>query len=173
MNQYSLGSPNAPVTVVEWADFQCPYCRGFALGAGKQLIQNLVPSGRVRFVWRNFAFLGPESVWAAEAAACAADQGKFWEYHDKLFDEQGGENQGGFSKANLERFASELGLDAAAFDHCLTSDQHQAAVEGERDVGTREGVDATPTIFVNGQKYVGPPTYDRLVAMIDTASAAA
>lgn len=173
MDRYSLGNPNAPVTVVEWADFQCPYCREFALGAGKQLIQSLVPSGRVRFVWRDFAFLGPESVWAAEAAACAADQGKFWEYHDKLFAEQGGENQGAFAKANLERFAAELGLDAAAFDRCLTSNQHLARVEQERATGTREGVDATPTIFVNGQKYVGPPTYDRLRALIDTASAAA
>lgn len=132
---------------------------------------SLVPTGKVKLVWHNLAFLGPESVWAAEAAECAADQGKFWEYHDKLFEEQSGENQGAFEKPSLERFAAELGLDTARFDQCLASGQHRSDVESEREQGMAEGVHMTPTLIVGGQKYEGVPTFDQLRQMIDAAIA--
>lgn len=79
-----LGRPDAPVEIELWADFQCPACRAFALGPGRQLEETLIAQGRAKLAWRNFAFLGPESLWAAEAAACAGEQGQFWAYHDTL-----------------------------------------------------------------------------------------
>ena len=116
----SLGQADAPVVVVEFGDFQCPYCGQFAKGAAQQIKETYVPTGQVRFVYRHLAFLGNESTWAAEASECAEDQGRFWDYHDKLFDEQRGENQGAYSKDNLKRFAAEIGLDTDRFDSVLT-----------------------------------------------------
>ena len=97
-----MGKSDAPVTVIEFADFQCPFCERFYKDAEKGIIENYVKSGKVKFVFRNYAFLGPESNIAAEGAYCANEQGKFWEYHNFLFDNQGPENSGTFSKENLE-----------------------------------------------------------------------
>lgn len=97
-----LGKPDAPVTVIEFADFQCPFCERFYKDAEKGIIENYVKSGKVKFVFRNYAFLGPESNIAAEGSYCASEQGKFWEYHNFLFDNQGPESSGTFSKENLE-----------------------------------------------------------------------
>lgn len=126
-----------------------------------------VANGQVRYVWHDFAFLGPESVWAAEAAACAHDQGRFWDYHDKLFQEQGEENSGAFSPQNLERFAAELGLDTALFDRDLTSNRFLPFVEQERQAGDANGINSTPTIFVNGRKLQGVPSWEVLQQAID------
>lgn len=97
-----LGKSDAPVTIIEFADFQCPFCERFYKDAEKGIIENYVKSGKVKFVFRNYAFLGPESNIAAEGSYCANEQGKFWEYHNFLFDHQGPENSGTFSKENLE-----------------------------------------------------------------------
>lgn len=143
----------------------------FALGPGRQLEETEVAEGRVKLVWRNMAFLGQESVWAAEAAQCAAEQGQFWPYHDKLFMEQAGENQGAFSKENLKRFAREIGLQPAPFDACLDSDRYADSIRAERQAGQQKGVRSTPTLFINDQiKLEGVPTYDRLRQAIDTVA---
>ncbi len=168
----SKGDPAAPVVVEVWADFQCPACRAFASGPERRLEETLIASGRVRLVWHHFAFLGSESLWAAEAAECAAEQGRFWEYHDKLFTEQAGENRGTFSKANLKRFAAELGLHTDAFSACLDQERYAAQVRGETEEGRRKGVRATPTIFINDQKvFEGVPTFDQLRRAIETVTA--
>jgi len=131
----------------------------------------LVGSGDVKFVWHNMAFLGPESVWAAEAAECAADQGRFWDYRDKLFAEQDGENQGTFDKDNLKRFAAEIGLDTQQFAACLDSGRHAEAITAERGQGMHEGVRLTPTLFVNGRKIEGVPSFDRIRQLVEDALA--
>jgi protein-disulfide isomerase len=171
--EHALGDANVPVVVEEWADFQCPYCREFSKGPGRQLRDTLVRDGQVRFVFHNFAFLGPESVWAAEAADCAGDQGKFWDYHDKLYDKGNGENQGAFAKPNLERFAAELGLNPQEFDQCLVRGRYDRAVAAEREQGMQLGVESTPTLFVNGRKVNGVPSFAELVQLINRARAAA
>lgn len=117
---------------------------------------------RVKLTWHNMAFLGPESIWAAEAAECANDQGKFWPYHDKLFAEQRGENRGAFAKTNLKRFAAELGLDQTRFNACLESDRHLGAIQQEVSAGQQQGVNSTPTLFVNGVKLDGVPSFAQL-----------
>src|SRR5574337_1918930 len=96
----ALGDANAPVVIDEYSDFQCPYCGQFALTKFPQIEQAFVSNGQVKFVFHPFAFIGAESQWAAEASYCAREQGRFWEYHDALFQNQRGENQGAFSKDN-------------------------------------------------------------------------
>ena len=147
----SKGDPNAPVVVEVYADFQCPWCRRFTLGPERLLEEEYVRRGKVLLVFRHFAFLGEESRWAAEAAECANEQGRFWDYHDKLFEEQSGENVGTFRKENLKRFAAELGLDTQQFNQCLDSGKYAAKVQEEILEGRRRGVRGTPTVFINGQ----------------------
>ena len=163
------GVATAPVTIEEWADFQCPACRQFYEGAERQLEAGPIKAGRARFVWHDLAFLGQESVWAAEAARCANDQGKFWPYHDRLYDAQRAENSGTFAKANLEQLAGELGLDRAQFDRCLESDRHLADVQADVQAAHAKGVTATPTFFVNGRKLEGVPTESQLERLIAEA----
>ena len=98
------------VTIIEYADFQCPFCGKFFKETEETLIKDYLQAGKIRFVYRDFAFLGAESVQAAQAARCAGEQGKFWEYHDYLFNHQNGENQGNFSDLYLKSFAGELKL---------------------------------------------------------------
>jgi protein-disulfide isomerase len=167
--EVSDGSASAPVVVVEYADFQCPYCREFALGPEKQLKQDYVDKGQVRFVFRNFPFIGQESTWAAEAAECANDQGRFWDYHDKLYQEQGAENSGAFAQANLKKFAADLGLDTAQFNTCLDSGKYASLVRQAYDEAQRRQISSTPSFLVNGQLVTNGSSYPVLQAAIDAA----
>ena len=147
----ALGKPDAPVVVVEFADFQCPFCGRFYQGTAKDLIEKYVKTGKVKFVYHDFAFLGNESNWAAQAARCAGDQGKFWQYHDYLFEHQNGENEGVFSKDHLKSFALEIALNAGDFNTCLDSGKHAQEVLNDTEAGRKLGVTGTPTSFVNGK----------------------
>ena len=113
-----------------------------------QLVSEFVEPGTVRFEYRDYAFRGPEAVRAAEAAACAADQGAYWQYHDTLFLNQGGPNS--FSDARLKQMAETLGHDTGAFNSCLDSGEKRAAVEASIAEAQAQGIDSTPTVFVNG-----------------------
>lgn len=166
-NQHSIGSPNAPVVVTEWSDFQCPACRIYALGRDPLLEQQYAGTGQVRFVYRNYAFLGLESILAAEAAEAAADQGRYWEYRNLLWQRQQGENLGAFSSKNLKGFATELGLNQATFNAALDNRLHRAEVLAEGQEGEALGVNATPTVFVNGRKMAGVPTVEAMKAAIE------
>jgi len=149
-NAMILGDAKAPVTIVEYADFQCPFCERYFKQNQSTFISQYVNSGKARFVWKDYAFLGQESVWAAEAARCANDQGKFWEYHDYLFNNQGAENSGAFSKANLKKFASALGLNMGQFNTCLDTDKYASLIQKETQEASAIGVNGTPATFVNG-----------------------
>lgn len=162
-----MGDPNAPVTVYEYADYQCPACAYFAKQYKPKIENDYIKTGRVRLVFKNFAFLGQESVWAAEAAYCAAEQGGFWAYHDKLFANQRGENRGAFSKPNLVRFARELGLKAEDFQSCLDSGRYRQKIQDELREGKAQGVNSTPSFIVNGQLVRGAD-YLRLRELIES-----
>jgi protein-disulfide isomerase len=127
-----------------------------------------VDTGKVRFGYFNFAFLGDESGWAAEAAECAGDQNKFWEYHDYLFSHQNGENQGAFSKDNLKGFAADMGLDTAAFNTCMDSGKYTQFVQDQTNIAHQLGVQSTPTFAVNGQPVVGAQTFDSFKTTIES-----
>jgi protein-disulfide isomerase len=158
---HTLGNP-AKVTLVEYADYQCPFCGKFFEENEQSIINNYVNTGKVELVYRDYAFLGPESTTSAEAAWCAGDQGKFWQYHDYLFNylwtnyygkNKEGENVGAFSDANLKSFAQKLGLDTTTFNSCLDSGKYAQAVSDATALGTKAGVQGTPKgfILVNGK----------------------
>ena len=164
----TLGNPNAKVALIMYEDFQCPFCGAISgllpsnspiMQSLKQrdptwtsfmpeIINNYVKNGKVLFVYRDFAFLGSESVKAAEAARCAGDQGKFWEYHDYLYTHQNGENEGNFSDPKLKSFAKELKLNILSFDKCLNESKYAQAVANSKNEGTNAGVTGTPKGFI-------------------------
>jgi protein-disulfide isomerase len=166
----TLGDPNAPVKLVEWGNFQCPFCGAFARDSQAQLINDYVKTGKVSFEFRNYAFGGQESYDAAAAALCANDQGKFWAYHDTLYLNQHGENQGAFSRSRLKAIAKTVGLDTGKFNQCLDSDAHAKDVKDSSSAASSSGVPGTPTFEVNGQM-VAYNGYGSLKMAIDNALA--
>jgi protein-disulfide isomerase len=113
------------------------------------------------------AFLGEESQWAAEAAECAGDQNKYWEYHDLLFNSQNGENQGAFSKDNLKKFAATLGLDTNAFNLCVDSGKYTALVQQQTSIGSSIGIRSTPSFAINGKPMVGAQSFETFQQAIE------
>ena len=163
-----LGDPKAPVTMVEFADFQCPFCGRFFQTVEIPVVDQYVKTGKVKFVYRDFAFLGPESEDAAVAARCAGEQGKFWEYHDYLYSHQQGENEGAFAKANLKKFARTIGgIDGAKFDACIDQERYMNAVRAETAAGKSYGVNGTPATFINGRLISGAQPIAAFVSMIE------
>lgn len=167
----SLGNPEAAVTIVEFGDFQCPFCGRFFRETEPEIIVRYVKTGKARFVYRDFSFLGPESGWAAQAAECADKQGKFWQYHDYLYSNQQGENQGAFSRENLKRFAIQLGLDAKKFNSCLDSEEFLQEINKDTADGRAAGVSGTPTTFINGRPVVGALPLSEFERIIEEALA--
>ena len=155
----TTGKPGARIEVVEFGDFQCPICRTMV-----PVLKRLQADHKddVRLVWKDFPLDGhPDARPAAEAARCAADQGKFWEYHDKLFD-----NQQALGKGRLKDYAKQLKLDPAAFATCLDKATHTKDVNSALLEAAGHGVSATPTVFINGRLVVGAvpyETYDRII----------
>ncbi len=164
-----LGNKNAPVTIVEFSDFQCPYCQKFHQAIAPALIKDYVNTGKATIVYKHSAFLGQESVGAAQAAECAADQARFWPYHDLLFARQAGENRVAFTKDHLLGFARELGLDMTRFEPCLNNAQTQSRVQADTQEGEAAGVRGTPTFFVNGRPLVGAQPLEAFQAAIEQA----
>ncbi len=173
-NGYALGSADARVTVEVWADYQCPYCARFSTQVEPQIISTYVTAGKVRLVFRDLAFLGDESGWAAVAARLAEQQGMFWPYHDYLFANQLGENVGSFGVERLQEIAGRVGLDRAAFDAGLELASArdlfaQIQAESEADA-TPLGIHATPTVVVDGSPLDGSD-WGTVQAAIDAALA--
>lgn len=166
-DDFVLGSPSAKVTFIEYGDFQCPFCGRFATQVKQQIVDQYVKSGKVAFIWRDFAFLGEESTRASEAARCAGEQGKFWDFHDYLFSHQQGENAGAFSDANLKKFAGAVKLDQVKFDSCFTSGKYKKAVEDSTAEGRAAGVNGTPASFVNGKPISGAQPFSVFQSAIE------
>ena len=135
------------------------------------VLKQYAAEGKISLVYKHSAFLGQESIWAAQASECAAEQGKFWEYHDLLFDKQTGENVGTYTKEKLIAYAKELNLDAAKFDPCLTNDETLSRVAGDTQEGSQVGVRGTPTFFINGKPLVGAQPVQAFQQAIDAALA--
>ncbi len=135
----------------------------------QQLAPKYIPTGKAKFVYHNYAVIGQESQWAAQAALCAADQNKFWVYGITLFDHQGGENSGALAISNLKDFAAQLGLNTTTFNACLDSGKYAAQVNQELTAGEQRGVRATPTFFINGKMYEGVLSADQMSSLIDSA----
>ena len=159
------------VTLEEFGDFQCSHCAQFAQGMGKQLKEEFVSTGRITFVFRHFPSIGEESFRAAEATECARDQDRFWEYHDTVFENWKGVNQGAYSDDNLKGFASRLQLDRGVFDSCLDGGKYRGKVEEDVQLGERLGVNSTPSLFLQGTR-IQVANYSELAELIEFAIAA-
>lgn len=167
-----LGSPSAPVTIVEFGDYQCPFCARFYKEVEPKLRDEYIKTGKAKMVYRDFAFLGAESQGAALASQCAAEQGKFWAYHDKLFDAEtadGQENNGNLSADFFKSAASALGLDRAKFDSCMSAQKYKSEVEKDYNDGVAAGVRGTPATFIGGKMISGAAPYATFQAEIEAA----
>jgi protein-disulfide isomerase len=165
-----LGSAAAPVTVYEFADFQCPHCRDFSHLATPTLRDEYIATGRARLVWVNNPILGDESTQAAKAGHCAAEQGEFWAYHDWLFANQAAlYNSGAFSTDRLTQMAAAVeGMDATAFGECLSSTEAAEAVSRDQQFGRESGVSQTPSFLV-GKTLVEGGDLQKVKEAIDAA----
>ena len=158
--EMSKGPADAPVTITEYGDFNCPSCRYYhQLGIIDQVL--LEYAGKVRFVWRHFPVITPSSPDLAEAAECAADQGAFWEFHDLLFDASP------TSAGQMARLAEELELDVEAFEKCFDSGSYEGAVAAQMREAFGHGFRGTPSFMINDQPLAGPPTYELLISFIE------
>ncbi len=175
----ALGKADAPVTLEVWSDYQCPACGQFAELVEPALIRDYVVPGTLRIIDHDAAFQGArvgasydESVEAGAGARCSADQGKYWAFHDWLFANQVGENQGAFRDERLRAIATAAGLDVVAWDACRATGEQQAAVRAETQEAVTMGVSATPTMYLNGQAIVGVRSAAELGQMIEAAATA-
>ena len=176
----SLGKADAPVTLEVWSDFQCPACGQYAEIVEPALIRTYVTPGTLRIVHHDAAFQGArskapfdESVEPAAGARCAAEQDKYWPFHDWLFANQSGENKGAFADARLRAIATKVGLDVVAWDACRATGEQQTAVRSETAQGVANGVNSTPTLYINGEAIVGVRSATELGQKIEAAAAAA
>jgi protein-disulfide isomerase len=156
----SKGPADAPIELIEFSDFQCPFC-GRAFPIVKQVMAAY--GDRIRLIYRHYPLpIHPRARPAAEAAACAADQGKFWEYHDRLF-----QNQDKLEDADLKAHAVAVGLDATKFDACYDAKAHKADVDADIQAGNDAGVTGTPAFFINGRLLSGAQPFEAFKKVID------
>jgi protein-disulfide isomerase len=133
----------------------------------RQIDEKYIKTGVVRFGYAQMAFLGQESNWAAEASECANDQNAFWQYHDKLFASQSGENRGAFNKDKLKQFAADLKLNTAAFTTCIDSNKYKSQVFDDTELFQTIGVQSTPTFLINGRAIQGALSFDQFAQVIE------
>jgi protein-disulfide isomerase len=175
----AVGKADAPVTLEVWTDFQCPICGRFAETVEPSLMTKYVTPGVLRIIHHDAAFQGAksnavydESVEAGAGGRCAADQGRYWPYQDWVFANQNGENEGAFAATRLKAIATAAGLDVGTWQACIAAGDAQSAVRAETSQAVATGVNATPTMTINGQTIVGLRTVAELGALIETAAAA-
>ncbi len=158
-----LGNANAPVKIVEFSDYQCPFCARFYSNTLPSLKKNFIETGKVKFVYRDFPLgFHQEAQPSAEAAECAGEQGKYWEMHDKIF-----ENQQSMSTSSYKQWAADIGLNTEQFNSCLDSGKYASEVQKDFSDGQAAGVSGTPTFFINGKKVVGAQPYEAFEQVIN------
>jgi len=157
----SIGPEDAPVTVVEFSDYQCPYCQAWYQQTFNQLLANY--PNQIRFVYRDLPLpMHPEAIPAAEAAHCAGDQGEYWNFHNALFS-----GQYSLGRAAYEQIAATLELDTAAFTACLDDHRYQAEINADAADAARVGLNGTPSFVINGRILVGALPFESFKTVID------
>lgn len=159
------GDENAPVTIIEFSEYQCPFCGRYVQDTLPKIEKDYIETGKVKYYFRDFPLAFHQYAQkAAEAARCANEQGKFWEYHDKVF-----ENSENLSLENLKKWAADLGFDTGQFNECLDSGKHEEAVKKDFADGQSAGVKGTPSFFINGKILTGAQPYEEFKKVIDEA----
>ena len=143
-----LGNPDAKITIVEFGDYQCTFCYKFHDETMKKIDQAYIKTENVNFVYRDFPLNGPQSILASEASYCAQKQNKFWEYHDTLYNNWGGENTGWITKNVLLGFANDIKLDLDSFSQCLENSEFKQKVLDNEQFAREIGIDATPSFLI-------------------------
>lgn len=145
-----LGDPSAPITLVEFGDYQCFFCNKYFHDTESDILLNYVETGKVKIIFKDYTIIGPDSVTAAHAAHCANDQEKFWEYHDMLYNNWTGENNGWASSENLLRFAQDIGLGIDEFTECMKNETHKPIIAASVEDAKTLELGGTPGFFVIG-----------------------
>lgn len=145
-----LGNPSAPITIVEFGDYQCPQCYNWFQTTKPQIHKNYIETGKAKLVFVDLAFLGRDSQKAAQATYCAEEQGKYWQFHDLLYNSQQGIDDGWANSERLKAFAFSLGLDGDLFNTCLDSGKYAKRVQHNINEAQRQGTTGTPTFIIVG-----------------------
>jgi protein-disulfide isomerase len=175
-NGYYLGSEEALVEVSEYGDYECPFCQGFAVVQFPTIKSRLIDAGLVRWRFRDFPLdqSHPHARMAAHAAACADDQGRYWEMHDRIYQGQPEWSLERNAAGTFRGYAQELGLDVAVYDACMQDARYAGRIEAARQEGVRLGINSTPSFVMNGRRYdPRGMTYDFLKALTDSLQLAA
>ena len=160
-NFYALGPADAPITIVEFSDYECPFCRRWHAEVYKPLLAAY--PGKIRLVYRNLPLtsIHPDALAAAEAAMCAGEQDVYWKYHDRLFSSES------LGNSTLIQYAQDLGLNMAVFEACISDHKYQKAIQTDSDFAINLGINSTPTFFINGLALVGAQPLDVFKQVID------
>jgi len=162
------GNKDAKVTIVEFEDFRCPFCQRYTLDTEPQIAKDYIDTGKVQLAFRQYPFLGPASNVAADAAECANDQNKFWEFHDYMFKNQPSESDTSmYNTDSLTKIATSLGMNGNDFRSCLDAKKDDAKAQADFQDGQKAGVSGTPTFYVNGLQLVGAQPYSAFKTAID------
>jgi protein-disulfide isomerase len=150
-----IGNPSSPISILEWGDYQCTFCYRFHTSSFNVILDEYINSGRANFVFKDFPLNGPDSIFAAEAAYCAEDQGKYWQYHDELYTNWGGEKTGWITVDSLNEFATTVDLEIDEFNSCINEHKYRQRVLELEKFGKEIGIDATPSFLIfNDEKII-------------------
>jgi protein-disulfide isomerase len=150
-----MGNPNAPITILEWGDYQCTFCYKFHQNTLDIINEDFIKTGKVKIIFKDFPLNGLDSKLAAEASYCAQDQEKYWKYHDELYKNWGGERTGWITRESLTKFAEIVEIDVEKFNKCLDDHKYENKVDLLYEFGKEIGIDATPSFLVfNDQKMI-------------------
>ena len=169
-----LGKTDAPITLVEFGDYQCHFCNVFYHNTEHEILENYVMTGKVNLIFKDYTIIGQDSINAAHAAHCAGEQGKFWQYHNTLYDNWGGENNGWASNKNLMQFAQQIELDIDAFTKCNVQGKYEQIISTSNDDAQKLGISGTPAFYIismnNGQvqQIQGAQPYDVFEKIFDS-----
>ena len=150
-----MGDSNAPITILEWGDYQCTFCYKFHQNTLDAINEDFIKTGKVKLIFKDFPLNGPDSLLAAEASYCAQDQEKYWQYHDELYKNWGGERTGWITRESLDEFGNTVNLNLDEFNTCLDEHKYQSKVISLNEFGKKIGIDATPSFLVfNDEKII-------------------
>ena len=166
-----LGNPDAKISIVEFGDYQCTFCYKFHDETMKIILDQYVMDGEVNFVYKDFPLNGAPSIMASEASYCAQDQGKFWEYHDLIYENWEGENTGWLTRNALDRFAKEVKLNLSEFNSCMNDSKYRQKVLENEQFAREIDVDATPSFIIfdntNAYRIIGAQPFEKFEQVLD------
>jgi protein-disulfide isomerase len=166
---YVKGAESAPVEITEYADYQCPFCQTFATLQMPTIEERLIRTGKLRWRYRDFPLQQHQFArLAAHSAACADEQGKYWEQHDRIYEGQGEWSAARDAGDDFRNYARAVGLDVARYDECMESGKYAGRIQASLEEGTRAGVASTPTLLVGGRLYQGRIDSDAIRRLVDS-----